>query len=126
MFKKILIAIISFVILSMPVLSVTNGVTVWIPKKSSVSDSDYNPKYTEIDWNYSVLRIIAFVNKYLRIAIGFVCFLFMIINWFKLISARWDSKTTSEATSALIKSIIWIVVCLLAYVIVNVALRLFM
>ena len=124
MFKKILISIISFVILSMPILSITNGVRVWIPKRSSVAGSDYNPVRTEIDWNYSVLKIIAFVNKYLRIAIWFVCFLFMIINWFKLISARWDSKTTNEATSALIKSIIWIVVCLLAYIIVNVALRL--
>ena len=65
------------------------------------------------------------VNTYLRFAIGFVCFLFMVINGYKLISANGDEKQTKAATSALIWSIVWIFVCLLAYIIVNLAVKLF-
>ena len=36
-----------------------------------------------------------------------------------------DEKQSSAATSWLLKSIIWIVVCLLAYIIVNLAVKLF-
>lgn len=78
-----------------------------------------------VNGNHSVFELIKVINSYLRFAIWFVCFLFTIINGFKLISARWDEKQTKEATSALLKSIIWIASCLLAYVIVNLAVKLF-
>lgn len=79
----------------------------------------------QIDGSRSVLDIISFVNNYLWFAIWFLCFLFLVINGYKLIMNNWDEKQSSAATSWLLKSIIWIVVCLLAYIIVNLAVKLF-
>lgn len=101
-----------------------NWVSVFIPQNWWASD--YNPlDKRQIDGNYSLLDIIKFVNDYLWFAIWFVCFLFIVINWIKLISARWDEKATSSAMKALIGCVIWIVICLSAYIIVNVTIRLF-
>jgi len=97
---------------------------------------------TTIDWEYrwdivrnwntivgkyskSVFDIIKVVNSYLWFGIWVVCFIFMIINGYKLITAHWDEKQTKAATSALFKSIIWIAICLLSYIIVNLAVKIF-
>ena len=81
---------------------------------------------SRISWEHSLLDLIQLINNYLRFGIWFVCFLFMVVNGYKLITAHWDSKKTEAATSGLMKSIIWIGVCLLAYIIVNVTVKLFM
>lgn len=81
--------------------------------------------WSQIDGSRSIFDIISLVNSYLWFAIWFVCFLFMIINGYKLIINNWDEKQTSTATSWLLKSIIWIIICLLAYVIVNLAVKIF-
>lgn len=94
--------------------------------KHSQADVADNPgDWTWINWDYSVLDVINLVNSYLRFAVGFVCFLFMIINGYKLITAHGDEKQTSSAMTGLMGSIVWIVICLLAYIIVNVAVKLF-
>jgi hypothetical protein len=69
--------------------------------------------------------VINLVNNYLWFAVWFVCFLFMIINWYKLITAHGDEKKTSSAMTGLWWSVVWIVICLLAYIIVNLAVKLF-
>lgn len=81
--------------------------------------------WTYINWDYSILDVINMVNSYLRFAVWFVCFLFMIINGYKLITAHGDEKKTSSAMTGLMWSIVWIVICLLAYIIVNLAVKLF-
>ena len=93
------------------------------PTKDTAGGLDLS--HSQVDGNYSVLDLISLVNKYLWFAIWFVCFLFMIINGYKLISANGDEKKTKEATSSLIWTVIWIVICLLAYIIVNIAVKLF-
>ncbi|MBR7036752.1 hypothetical protein IKI14_02550 [bacterium] len=50
----------------------------------------------------SIFDVIKLVNSYIRFAVGFVCFLFMIINGYKLITANGDEKQTKAATSALL------------------------
>lgn len=80
---------------------------------------------SQVDGSRSILDIISLVNSYLWFAVWFVCFLFMVINGYKLIMNNWDEKQSSTATSWLLNSIIWIVVCLLAYIIVNLAVKLF-
>lgn len=105
-------------------LFMANSVKLHMPELRNYK-SDAAVTYEQIDGQYSILQLIRFVNSYLRFAIGFVCFLFTIINWYKLITAQWDEKTTKDATKALYWSIIGIGICLLAYIIVNVTLRLF-
>ena len=103
----------------------------WISKVSAIivytvrdtKDTKYD--MAQIDGSNSILSIISLVNDYLWFAIWFFCFIFMIWNWYKLISANWDETVMSSAKKALLWSGIWIVVCLLAYIIVNLAVRLF-
>lgn len=80
---------------------------------------------TQIDGVRSVIDVISLVNSYLWFAIGFFCFIFMIRNWFKLISANWDEKAMSSAMKALVWSWVWLTICLLAYIIVNLTVKLF-
>ena len=87
--------------------------------------SEFSQEPTQIRGQRSILDLIKFVNSYIWFGIWFVCFLFMVINGYKLITAHGDEKKTKEATSALWKSIIWIAICLLAYIIVNLAVKLF-
>ena len=93
------------------------------PSEWDVAD---NPGgWTYINWDYSILDVINLVNNYLWFAVWFVCFLFMIINGYKLITAHGDEKKTSSAMTGLMWSVVWIVICLLAYIIVNLAVKLF-
>ena len=78
-----------------------------------------------ITGNISILNLISLVNSYLWFAIGFLCFMFMIWNWYKLIMANWDGKTMDSAKKALLGSAVWIAICLVAYIIVNLAVKLF-
>lgn len=79
----------------------------------------------EIWGKISILDLISLVNSYIWFAIGFFCFVFMIWNWYKLIMANWDSKSMDSAKKALLWSAIWLAICLLAYIIVNLAVKLF-
>ena len=90
-----------------------------------VWNNDVSQSATQIDWSRSLFDIISVVNSYLRFAIGFVCFLFMIWNGYQLIMARGDSKQMKSATNALVWCGVGLVVCLLAYIIVNLAIKLF-
>ena len=99
-------------------------VSVFLPGKWTARD--YDPgKNVQKDGNYSLLDVIEFINDYLWFSIWFVCFLFVVINGIKLIASRWDEEATSKAMKALIWCVVWIVVCLSAYIIVNLAIRLF-
>ena len=104
-------------------ISKAYALQVWI--SNGTKDSAGNNYYTAVSGSRSLLDMISLVNEYLWFAIWFFCFLFMIINGYKLITANWDDGQTKKATKALLWSVIWIVVCLLAYIIVNLAVKLF-
>lgn len=104
----------------------TYALSLWsLWDSSEVSRNSDTPKTLELTWNRSVFNIISFVNKYLWFTIGFVCFLFMIWNGYQLIMARWDEKEMKNATNALTWCAVWLTVCILAYIIVNLAVKLF-
>ena len=122
MLKKTLIRI--QIIIMTTLISTTNAVTVRTIRWT-VWDRDVTQNPTQIDWSRSFLDILSVVNSYLRFAIWFVCFLFMIWNGFKLIMSRWDEKDMKSAQNALICCGVWLVTCFLAYIIVNIAIKLF-
>ena len=122
MFKKALILL--QVIIVTTLLSTTNAVSVWT-LRPRIWNPDIPQQPTQIDWSRSFLDILSVVNSYLRFAIWFVCFLFMIWNGFKLIMSRWDEKDMKSAQNALIWCGVWLVTCFLAYIIVNIAIKLF-
>lgn len=104
------------------VIPKTYAVTVWTFQKTK--DTAGNES-TQVDGVRSIIDVISLINTYLRFAVWLCCFLFMIWNWFKLISANGDNKATSSARKSLIWSWIALAVCLMAYIIVNLAVKLF-
>jgi len=124
--KKIFISLISVTLLWITL--VTNAIQVFVPNDNP-NDPDYNipDNHTSdvVVWKTPITDIISLVNSYLWFAIGFVCFLFMIRNGYQLIMARGDEKQMKTATSSLIWSALWLTVCLLAYIIVNIAVKFF-
>lgn len=98
------------------------AVTVWTLKKTRDTTDQ---SWTQVDGVRSIIDVISLVNTYLWFAVWFFCFIFMIWNWFKLISANWDEKAMSSARKALIWSWVGLAVCLMAYIIVNLAVKLF-
>lgn len=123
MWKKLFIAIISFTLVW--VVWLTNALQVRFPRDRS-SDPDYQvPGANVAAWETKITDVISLVNSYLRFAVGFVCFLFMVWNGYQLIMARGDENQMKKATSSLIWSALWLLVCLLAYIIVNIAVKFF-
>ena len=120
---KTLIIILSTLLIN--TFSSANALHAFTFSKTSPKEGDVPDDGTWIDWDYSILDVINLVNNYLRFAIWFVCFLFMIINGYKLITAHGDEKQSSSAMTGLMWSVVWIVICLLAYIIVNLAVKLF-
>ena len=84
-----------------------------------------NHSWTQVEGNRSILDIISLVNEYLWFIVWLCCFLFMVYNGFQLITAQGDKQQSGKAMNWLKWSIIWIVICLLAYIIVNLAVKLF-
>ena len=100
----------------------TNGIWTTTFKKTTDTAQYFSQL---ISGDISIMNLISLINSYLWFAIGFFCFVFMIWNWYKLIMANWDEKSTDSAKKWLLWSVVWIAVCLLAYIIVNLAVRLF-
>jgi len=100
-----------------------SAVTLRTLKWALNGDIDNDP--TQIGWQRSILNIISLVNNYLWFIIGLACFWFMVWNGYQLIMARGDEKQMKSATDALIWCAVWLTVCILAHIIVNIAVKLF-
>ena len=105
-------------------LSNVNSLTIYTFKWVIWGDIDSNDP-PMIEWQRSIFNIISLVNKYLWFTIGLACFWFMIWNGYQLIMARGDEKQMKSATNALIGCAVWLTVCILAHIIVNLAVKLF-
>ena len=79
----------------------------------------------QVSGSRSILNTISMVNSYIWFFIWFFCFVFMIWNGYKLITANWDEKAMKSARTALLWSFIWLAICIVAYIIVNIAVNLF-
>lgn len=77
----------------------------------------------EEKWN-SILTVIQFVNHYLRLSIGILCFIFILWNGFNLITKP-GADEWKKALNAIIGSLVGIVICIVAYGIVNVVVNYF-
>ena len=89
------------------------------------SDPDIPNRPSHVMGSRSIFDIISVVNWYLWFIIWLCCFWFMIWNGYQLIMARGDEKQMKSATTALTWSAVGLVVCILAYIIVNIAVKLF-
>ena len=123
--KKIFVSIASITLLW--IVWAAGAIQAYVPKDEPV-DPNYKIPDEHMDvvtWKTPITDIISQVNSYLWFAIGFVCFLFMIWNGYQLIMARGDEKQMKTATSSIIWAALWLVVSLLAYIIVNIAVKFF-
>jgi len=121
--KKIIVSII-WVFIALIYIPCVHAVTAFTPWDNTRRNKDV-PIQEQIEWVHSIFDIISFVNSYLWLGIWLICFIVLIWNWIKLIIARWDTKEMKATTSALIWCAIGLLVCILSYIIVNLALRLF-
>ncbi len=101
--------------------SSANAVALRTLKWATRWDVDSKPI---VQWEHSIFNIISLVNNYVRFTIGLACFWFMIWNGYQLIMARGDSKQMDTATKSLVWCALWLVVCILAHIIVNIAVKL--
>lgn len=108
-------------------LSVFFSITNWVTLRTIKWPiwSDFNQDPTIIEGNRSIFNTISLVNDYLWFAIWLACFWFMIWNGYQLIMARGDEKQMKTATNSITWCAVWIVVCVLARIIVNLAVKLF-
>lgn len=112
-------------IILLSLMSKVNAVTIWTLRWEVWGNGGFSIGWTDIEGSRSVLELITLINSYLRFSVWFVCFLFMIINGYKLITAHGDEKKTQSALRSLWWALLWIVICLLAYIIVNLAVKIF-
>ena len=102
---------------------VSYGLTLSIPRGNA---DDVNIKNTQIWGNPdTVLNTISFINEYLWFTIWFLCFIFLIYNGIKIISARGNNEIFKKARGGLVWSGIGIAICILSYSFVRVIVNLF-
>lgn len=104
-------------------ISSVNAVTLWTLRWPTGGEVSQEP--TQIEGGRSIFNIISLVNNYLWFTIGLACFWFMVWNGYQLIMARGDEKQMKSATNALIWCAVGLTVCILAHIIVNIAVKLF-
>ena len=111
------------VILTTLISSRAFAVTVYTPSEKTVDMAAGTT--TAVYGHRSILNTISMVNSYIWFFIWFFCFVFMIWNGYKLITGNGDEKAMKSAKTALLWSFIWLAICILAYIIVNIAVNLF-
>ena len=98
--------------------------------KDGSNDPDVNVKrgdqirYDQEQAEKRILGDIDFVNKYLWIALWFICFGFVVYNGFKLVTARGNQDTFKKAIKGLLGAGIGIVICFISYGVVRVIINL--
>lgn len=121
--KLKLMSIWSTLLLGLMSFADATRVSVWTVNPKTGGDIPHRPGH--VIGSRSIFDIISMVNWYLWFTIGLCCFWFMIWNWYQLIMARGDEKQMKSATNALTWSALGLVVCILAYIIVNITVNLF-
>jgi len=109
--------------LSLIFLSNANAVTLFTLRWQT--GGEFNQGSAQIEGQRSIFNTISMVNNYLWFTIGLACFWFMVWNGYNLIMARGDEKEMKKATNSLIGCGVWLTVCILAHIIVNIAVKLF-
>lgn len=110
------------VILTNLISSSVFSVDVYVPTKTENMAAGTTSYVTG---SRSILNTISLINSYIWFFIGFFCFVFMIRSGYRLITSNWDEKAMKSAKTALLWSFIWLAICILAYIIVNIAVNLF-
>lgn len=79
-----------------------------------------------ISWDQSdIIDLIKLINNYLRLSLGVVCLVVAVYGGFILITAQWDKSKLQKANQILLGTGIWLIICVMAYVLVRVVVNLF-
>ena len=104
------------------------AVTIHVP---SESQPDVNIKQTRViyeadTWGDRIMAYISFINKYLWIAVGLVCFGFVVYNGFKLVGSWGQSEVFKKSLKGLWGAVVGVVICFLSYGAVRLIIGLFL
>jgi len=73
----------------------------------------------------TIFEMIQIINQYLWFSVWLICMIALIIWWFKLMSAEWDTSKTKKANTVISWAIIWILICIFSYAAVRIIVNLF-
>lgn len=105
------------------------SVSVEIPGNENVYRDVNVPLASSTDvitWEqWDIIDLIKLINNYLWMSLGVLCLATTVYGWFLLITAQWDKSKMQKANQILLWSGIWIIICVMAYVLVRVVVNLF-
>lgn len=91
-----------------------------IPWQLDASQKGSNPTNIKVEWEENFwVRIFKWWTNFLWFILWAIIFAMIVYAGFLLITGQWDEKKQQKAIRILINSVVWIIISLLAYTIVQ-------
>jgi len=101
------------------------GVTIEIPP-INWSDDIISPDWDTIIWETtSWMSLMKQANEYVWFALFLVAMIMLIVWWYWLITAEWDSAYLKKANKLVVYGLVWIVISVSSYFIVKLLVNMF-
>lgn len=105
------------------------GITIEVPGNNNSSvfkDVNIPRGNANIDGNQGdIISLIKIINNYLWLSLGVLCLAVTIYGWYILITSQGDKAKLQKANQMILGAVIWLIICVMAYVIVRVVVNLF-
>ena len=124
--KKYIIALL--IILSSNIIPINNTFSTTLILPNTAREEDINIDNTQLSNNISnewtIMEYIQIINFYLWFAIAWIAMAILIYSWMLMITAWWDKSKVWKAWKMALYCLIWIVVAMLSYLLVNLIINL--
>ena len=124
--KKYIIALL--IILSSNIIPINNTFSTTLVLPNTAREEDINIDNTQLSNNISnewtIMEYIQIINFYLWFAIAWIAMAILIYAWMLMITAWWDKSKVWKAWKMALYCLIWIVVAMLSYLLVNLIINL--
>lgn len=124
--KKYIITLL--IILSSNIIPINNTFSTTLILPNTAREEDINIDNTQLSNNISnewtIMEYIQIINFYLWFAIAWIAMAILIYSWMLMITAWWDKSKVWKAWKMALYCLIWIVVAMLSYLLVNLIINL--
>lgn len=116
------------IILSSNIIPINNTFSTTLILPNTAREEDINIDNTQLSNNISnewtIMEYIQIINFYLWFAIAWIAMAILIYSWMLMITAWWDKSKVWKAWKMALYCLIWIVVAMLSYLLVNLIINL--
>lgn len=116
------------IILSSNIIPINNTFSTTLILPNTAREEDINIDNTQLSNNtsneWTIMEYIQIINFYLWFAIAWIAMAILIYAWMLMITAWWDKSKVWKAWKMALYCLIWIVVAMLSYVLVNLIINL--